>query len=221
MKKFIYYVITSITLCGITLTLCYCRNNNPITKKNSSTNASDGTQYGDITLTDVEQNQFNILNIAFDKTNEKVNNYTNQINNGILQMTIKGPRTIERIRNKYPGFSKWLSKNIPKQKELANAFASAYNFIEKKRGIYAPEKTVEQYISNAIDCSFDHSCNNKNNIKNYGFSDTDDNLTSTFFTHILINITVKDTNEEMFNVLKENLTNETIDSPLYLLKNWK
>ncbi|WP_276325094.1 Mlp family lipoprotein [Borrelia hermsii] len=37
------------------------------------------------------------------------------------------------IRVNAQGFLTWLSKDIPKQKELANAFTDVYNFLEKKR----------------------------------------------------------------------------------------
>ncbi|UPA08352.1 Mlp family lipoprotein [Borrelia hermsii] len=44
----------------------------------------------------------------------------------------------------------WLYGKIPKQKELANAFTIAYNFLNDKRKLKASNKDFDIYISDGI-----------------------------------------------------------------------
>ena len=239
MKKSIYYLIMCITLCCVTLILYYCANYNPISKDNTPKNGSNTTssntiQTGsqtktneNITLTEDEQNKFNILKNSLDKINLVFTNDLNtgkkNTNNVLTSKEAQNIETLQKVTIRYPGFITWLLKDIPRQKELVNAFDSAYNILENKRKIYASNRTLEQYISDAIDCGFDVSCtkNNDGNNNKYGQYDKYNNLILVFFKDILINMTRQYTNEEIFKVFKADLTNNIVDSLLYLLKKWQ
>ncbi|WP_434757360.1 Mlp family lipoprotein [Borrelia puertoricensis] len=50
----------------------------------------------------------------------------------------------------YTDFKTWLKNNPQKQKELADAFTEAYDFLEEKRKKHAPNEKFDEYITNAI-----------------------------------------------------------------------
>ncbi|UVY98935.1 Mlp family protein (plasmid) [Borrelia hermsii] len=148
-----------------------------------------------ITLTDDERKKFNSLKHALEKVVEK------------LQNQIQG---CQNDKSKCTSFLTWLSKDIPKQKELANAFTDVYNFLEKKRQEKASDKDFDTYISDAIDCQAG------NNDGKYG---NGTNEIEQFFRGILNDIPNKSTNKEMFECLKDGLTSD--NSHWGGLKNWE
>nr|WP_247068009.1 Mlp family lipoprotein [Borrelia puertoricensis] len=50
----------------------------------------------------------------------------------------------------YTDFKTWLENNPQKQKELADAFTEAYDFLEEQRKKHAPNEKFDEYITNAI-----------------------------------------------------------------------
>ncbi|AHH07705.1 Mlp lipoprotein family protein (plasmid) [Borrelia crocidurae DOU] len=79
-----------------------------------------------------------------------------------------------RITN-YDQFISWIEKNPDKKKELDEAWTEAYNLLEQRRAENAPEKTLNEYINDAIDCKENPSCQDTNK---YG---TQDNQINFFF----------------------------------------
>ncbi|ATQ15561.2 Mlp family lipoprotein (plasmid) [Borrelia miyamotoi] len=238
MINFICYLILYCTL----LLYCCRDNSSVVSKKDSLSGGSnptqsvlqtkttkETTQEKNNTLTaEEQQNRFKTFKEAIDKISLYYIRAKEQYENKSITWSVnfkkelESRKLVQRVATKYPDFSEWLSKNILKQKELDNAFDSAYNILERKRSIHARDKTLDQYISEAIDCSFDKACkDNKDSSKKYGSFGKYNNLTIVFFNNILKDIIVKDTNEEIFNALKKSLTNEIVDGPLYLLRNWQ
>ncbi|WAZ72307.1 Mlp family lipoprotein (plasmid) [Borrelia miyamotoi] len=238
MINFICYLILYFTL----LLYC-CRDNNPaVSKRDSLSSGSNSTQSvlqtnttkkttqqkNNTLIAEEQQNRFKTFKNAIDKISLYYIRVKKQNDNKSITWSVNYKKELEsrtlaqRVATKYPDFSEWLSKNILKQKELDNAFDSAYNILERKRSIHARDKTLDQYISEAIDCSFDKACkDNKDSSKKYGSLGKYNNLTIVFFNNILKYMIVQNTNEEIFNALKKSLTNEIVDSPLYLLRNWQ
>ncbi|WP_024654622.1 Mlp family lipoprotein [Borrelia hispanica] len=66
---------------------------------------------------------------------------------------------------KYAKFISWIEKNLEKKKELDEAWTEAYNLLEQRRAENAPEKTLKEYISDALDCAPNYTCQD---IKKYG-----------------------------------------------------
>ncbi|WP_241762552.1 Mlp family lipoprotein (plasmid) [Borrelia hermsii] len=65
-----------------------------------------------------EQQKFDSLRNAFEKVIDKLLSQVGKCKDN---------------KNKCTGFFNWLSKDTQKQKELANAFTTAYNFLEDKK----------------------------------------------------------------------------------------
>ncbi|WP_281505915.1 Mlp family lipoprotein [Borrelia turicatae] len=88
------------------------------------------------TLTADEKKKFDSLKHAFKKVIEKLQEQIGGCQNG--------------NKSKCTGFLDWLDGDTKKQKELANAFTTAYNFLDKKRSEKDSEKNFDEYISDAI-----------------------------------------------------------------------
>ncbi len=97
-------------------------------------------------------------------------------------------------------FFNWLSTDIQKQKELAQAFAKVYNFLESKRQSKASGEDFDTYIKGAIDCKKNNQqLNNK-----YG----NENEIEQYFRGVTGDIFNKNSNEEIYKCLKDELLNE-------------
>ncbi|AHH07048.1 Mlp lipoprotein family protein (plasmid) [Borrelia crocidurae DOU] len=71
----------------------------------------------------------------------------------------------KKIIINYDQFISWIEKNPDKKKELDEAWTEAYNLLEQRRAENAPEKTLKEYISDAIDCALNPTCQDT---KKYG-----------------------------------------------------
>ncbi|WP_330730560.1 Mlp family lipoprotein [Borrelia turicatae] len=150
-----------------------------------------------ITLTADEKKKFDSLKHAFKKVIEKLQEQIGGCQNG--------------NKSKCDNFWTWLEGNIQKQKELANAFTKAYDFLDKKRNLKENGKDFDEYISNAIDCG-------QNNDENGKYGNANTNEIEQFFRGVMNSVFYKNTNEEIFKCLKEEISNE--NSHLASLKQW-
>nr|WP_242400624.1 Mlp family lipoprotein [Borrelia crocidurae] len=82
----------------------------------------------------------------------------------------------------YDKFISWIEKNPDKKKELDEAWTEAYNLLEQRRAENAPEKTLKEYINDAIDCRNNPTCQDT---KKYG---TKANQIFLFFAQIIKDI---------------------------------
>ncbi|WP_330730328.1 Mlp family lipoprotein [Borrelia turicatae] len=155
-----------------------------------------------ITLTADEKKKFNSLKHALNQVIEK------------LQDQIGGCKDVSK--NKCTNFITWINGNIQKQKELVEAFTTSYNFLEDKRKKYEDNKDFNTYISNAIDCKANNQINQCNNDNKYG---NGTNEIEQFFRGILNDMSIRNTNEEMFDCIKDGLTRE--NSHWGGLKGWQ
>ncbi|ACH94138.1 Mlp family lipoprotein [Borrelia duttonii] len=81
--------------------------------------------------------------------------------------------------DKYDKFISWIEDNPDTKKKLDTDFTEAYNCLEQRRAENAPEKTLDEYIRDAIDCTNNPlSC--KDTRKKYG---TKNNQIFLFFTY--------------------------------------
>ncbi|WP_418909418.1 Mlp family lipoprotein (plasmid) [Borreliella sinica] len=143
-----------------------------------------------ITLTSEEEKKFNSLTNAFKYTIKKLTDQIQGCTNG--------------NKSKCTDFFDWLSKDIQKQKELANAFTKVYDFLETKRQSKANNEDFDTYIKGAIDCKVNNNgnCgdnkhgNNKNEIEQYFRG-----VAGSIFEN-------KNNNEEIYQCLKSELLNE-------------
>ncbi|MCD2397381.1 Mlp family lipoprotein, partial [Borreliella burgdorferi] len=153
-----------------------------------------------ITLTSEEEKIFTSLVTTFKYTIEKLSENINGCNNG--------------DNRKCNNFFDWLSSiDTQKQKELAQAFAKAYSFLESKRQSKAQNETFDTYIKGAIDCK-----NNNNN--KYGSGNS--NEIEQYFRGVAGSIfTNKNANNEIYQCLKDELLNDTTSHYEGLTANWK
>ncbi|UPA18749.1 Mlp family lipoprotein [Borrelia puertoricensis] len=149
-----------------------------------------------ITLTDDEQHKFNIFNFS-------LNLY---INKNVSDTSPEHPAYQEfkdKIK-KYKNFLNWISKDIQKQKELANAFTTVYNILKSKKEKYtnltANDITLEQYITDDINKNLDPSLTDPNH------SDI-----SNLFNHIEPNLYLspETDNNKILKLFKEGLINKS------------
>ncbi|UPA18527.1 Mlp family lipoprotein [Borrelia puertoricensis] len=127
------------------------------------------------------------------------------------------------VRNKLIEFFTWIESNPQKQKEIINAIAPIYDFLDKKRQKLASHMTFEEYI---IDGASRLAYDNYNN--QYGPHIDDDsynnynNYVSKLFNEIgapILNLSK--TNEETFEKVKKLLSEGRTDKyPHELLKGW-
>ncbi|ATH10491.1 Mlp family lipoprotein [Borreliella burgdorferi] len=189
--------IINILFCLLLLVLNSCNANDNNTFNNNSVQQAESRKKRDlaqkeppqekITLTPDEEKMFNSLVTTFKYTIDKLNNE--------IQGCINGNKS------KCNDFFDWLSStDTQKQKELAQAFTTAYNFLESKRQSKAQNETFDTYIKGAIDCK-----NNNNNNK-YGNGSND---IEQYFRGVADSIFIdKNSNEEIYKCLKDELLNE-------------
>ncbi|WDS47341.1 Mlp family lipoprotein [Borrelia miyamotoi] len=92
--------------------------------------------------------------------------------------------------NNYVNFMKWVEDNPSKKRQLIEAFNIAYDFIENKRQKYAPDKTINQYITSAISWNGKKYLSKKDdyNVSNngmYGPTDPEYNSIHKFFLDVM------------------------------------
>ncbi|MDO7256985.1 Mlp family lipoprotein, partial [Borreliella burgdorferi] len=167
--------IINTLFCLFLLMLSSCNSNdNNAFKKNNKSAATQQTknrkkrdsgqkepQKDKITLTSEESKLLNSLVTAFKYTIEKLSEKIQGCNNG--------------NKGKCAEFFDWLfSTDTQKQKELASAFTTVYNFLESKRQSKANDEDFDAYIKGAIDCKTknqDNQCNKHNDKYGNGTND--------------------------------------------------
>ncbi|MDO7273080.1 Mlp family lipoprotein [Borreliella burgdorferi] len=204
--------IINILFCLFLLLLNSCNSNDNDTLKNNAQQTKSRKkrdlsqeelpQQEKITLTSDEEKIFTSLVTAFKYTVEKLSGDTNGCNN--------------ENKNKCTGFFDWLSStDTQKQKELAQAFTTAYNFLESKRQSKAQNETFDTYIKGAIDCKN----NNNNNNNKYGNGSND---IEQYFRGVAGSIfTDKNDKDEIYKCLKDELLNDTTGHYAGLTTNWQ
>ncbi|MCD2309488.1 Mlp family lipoprotein [Borreliella burgdorferi] len=202
--------IINILFCLFLLMLNGCNSNDNDTLKNNAQQTKSRKkrdlsqeelpQQEKITLTSDEEKMFTSLVTAFKYTIEKLNNEIQGCNNG--------------DNGKCNDFFDWLSSiDTQKQKELAQAFAKAYSFLESKRQSKAQNETFDTYIKGAIDCK---NNNNKNNKYGNGTNEIEQ-----YFRGVAGSIfTDKNDKDEIYKCLKDELLNDTTKHYEGLTTNW-
>ncbi|MCD2320861.1 Mlp family lipoprotein [Borreliella burgdorferi] len=152
-----------------------------------------------ITLTSEEKKIFTSLVTTFKYTIEKLSDNINGCNDG--------------DNGKCNNFFDWLSStDTQKQKELAQAFAKVYNFLESKRQSKASGEDFDTYIKGAIDC------NNNNNNNKYGKGT---NEIEQYFRGVAGSIfTDNNDNDGIYKCLKDELLNDTSNHYEGLTSDW-
>ncbi|QFP42618.1 Mlp family lipoprotein (plasmid) [Borrelia miyamotoi] len=197
MNKYICCLI----LCSMLLLYC-CRNRNPIPEESNQSNGYNTT------LTADEKLKINALKGGFDTIIKYLQNQL--INNPNLETHAKNQ--YQEIVTKYPEFIEWLSNNIQKKKELADAFTIVYNFLNAKRKLQTNKISTEQIIINTINChlqtlqnQFNVQCNNND----YAYNKIPDINTKfklyVSFDHLLQIIHQQKTNEKSFKNIIDSL----------------
>ncbi|WP_028328315.1 Mlp family lipoprotein, partial [Borrelia coriaceae] len=93
------------------------------------------------TLTADEKQKFDVLVNAFNK---------------MIELKLFSDDALQKSQN----FLNWLlSTDIPKQKELTNAFTLAYDFLKDKTSLQSNNLTITQFINNALTCNDIFECN--------------------------------------------------------------
>ncbi|PRQ91913.1 Mlp family lipoprotein [Borreliella burgdorferi] len=206
--------IINILFCLFLLMLNGCNSNDNDTLKNNAQQTKSRKkrdlsqeelpQQEKITLTSDEEKMFTSLVTAFKYTIEKLNNEIQGCNNG--------------DNGKCNNFFDWLSSiDAQKQKELAQAFTTAYNFLESKRQSKASGEDFDTYIKGAIGCK-------KNNQQlNNKYGDGNENEIEQYFRGVAGSIfTDKNDKDEIYKCLKDKLL-DTGEGSHYegLTTNWK
>ncbi|WP_024655142.1 Mlp family lipoprotein [Borrelia hispanica] len=142
-----------------------------------------------------ENKSFNTIIHGFNKHTEEEREKTNKHDSGKTQVA-----NIDYYRNRitnYNTFISWIKDKPEKKKELDKDWTEAYNWLEKRRAENAPEKTLKEYISDAIDCYNNPLCKDT---KKYG---TKENQIFLFFAQAFRDIFLAYGNpEEIFIQLK-------------------
>ena len=102
-------------------------------------------------------------------------------------------------------FIEWLKDKSEEKQELDNAFTAAYDFLESRRQKYASNKTLEEYIKDALLADYGNNKEGK-----YG----NNNLIYQFFIQITLEAfpTYRGDNVNIFESLKRELLNQNPDS---------
>ncbi|WP_373589052.1 Mlp family lipoprotein [Borreliella afzelii] len=189
-------------------------NNTQQAKSRGKRDLSQESQQEKITLTDEEEKLFNSLATAFKYTIDKLTNQINGCNND--------------NKSKCTGFFDWLLTDTEKQKELAGAFKKVYDFLDSKRQTKEKDKDFDTYIKDAIDCKIaKDNANNEDGKQNQNNCDKDNkygngdgtNEIEQYFRGVAGDIFVnKNSNNEIYNCLKDELLNE--DNHFGGLKGW-
>ncbi|WP_024654553.1 hypothetical protein [Borrelia hispanica] len=122
---------------------------------------------------------------------------------------------LQNILNKYNIFHTWILDNAQtqQQKELSKAFNYAYKLIYNKLQSLKNNMTMMQYIEGAFyNYLYDkYKNNNQYDGRLYGntYADSDNNYVSSFFNDLIhIAFDKYDTNEKIFQVMKNELENK-------------
>ncbi|WP_215539954.1 Mlp family lipoprotein [Borreliella bavariensis] len=207
--------IINILFCLFLIMLNGCNSNDNDTLKNNVEQQSKSRKKRDlsqeevqeekINLTPDEEKMFNSLVTVFKYTIEKLNNEIQNCNNG--------------NKSNCTGFFDWLTSiDTQKQKELAKAFTTVYNFLESKRKLKANSEDFDTYIKGAMACKATNKQNPCNHNNKYG---NGKNEIEQYFRGVAGDIFYKNGNEEIYECLKEKLL-DTNDSGHYngLTSNW-
>ncbi|WP_418457333.1 Mlp family lipoprotein [Borreliella burgdorferi] len=196
--------IINILFCISLLLLNSCNSNDNDTLKNNAQQTKSRKkrdlsqeelpQQEKITLTPDEEKMFTSLKALFTYTIEKLYNDMQECSNG----------NKNKCEIKCNNFFNWLSTDIQKQKELAQAFAKVYNFLESKRKLKEKDKDFDTYIKGAIDCK----ANTPQDCKNNKYGDGNENEIEQYFRGVTGDIFNKNSNEEIYKCLKDELLNE-------------
>ncbi|ACN92615.1 lipoprotein Mlp9 [Borreliella burgdorferi] len=193
--------IINILFCISLLLLNSCNSNDNDTLKNNAQQTKSRKkrdlsqeelpQQEKITLTSDEEKMFTSLVTAFKYTVEKLSENINGCNNG--------------DNGKCNNFFDWLSStDTQKQKELAQAFAKVYNFLESKRQSKASDEDFDTYIKGAIDCKKNNP--NKCNDNKHGNGNSND--IEQYFRGVAGSIFIdKNDKDEIYKCLKDELLN--------------
>ncbi|ADQ30112.1 Mlp family lipoprotein [Borreliella burgdorferi] len=206
--------IINILFCLFLLMLNGCNSNDNDTLKNNAQQTKSRKKRDlsqeelppqeKITLTSDEEKMFTSLVTAFKYTVEKLSENINGCNNG--------------DNGKCNNFFDWLSStDTQKQKELAQAFTTAYNFLESKRQSKASGEDFDTYIKGAIDCK-------KNNQQlNNKYGNGNENEIEQYFRGVAGSIFIdKNSNEEIYKCLKDKLLDTGEDGHYAgLTTNWQ
>ncbi|ACH94227.1 Mlp family lipoprotein [Borrelia duttonii] len=141
-----------------------------------------------------ENKKYNAIINGF---NKKIEILRKRIKNNSLD---KIPTSVQEHKDRitaYEQFISWIEKNPDKKKELDKACTEAYNLLEKRRKNNAPEKTLAEYISDAIDCKENPSCKDT---KKYG---TKSNQINRLFGLNSVSIFSSNNNKEIFDKFKQ------------------
>ncbi|PRR43005.1 Mlp family lipoprotein [Borreliella burgdorferi] len=191
--------IINILFCLLLLVLNSCNANDNDTFNNNSVQQAESRKKRDlsqeelpqqekITLTSDEEKMFNSLINVFKYTIDKLNNEIQGCMNG--------------NKSQCNDFFDWLSStDTQKQKELAQAFAKVYNFLESKRQSKASDEDFDTYIKGAIDCK---KANNQKDCNKYGNGSND---IEQYFRGVAGDIFNENSNEEIYKCLKDELLN--------------
>ncbi len=206
--------IINILFCLLLLVLNSCNANDNDTFNNNSVQQAESRKKRDlsqeelpqqekITLTSDEEKMFNSLINVFKYTIDKLNNEIQGCMNG--------------NKSKCNDFFDWLSStDTQKQKELAQAFTTAYNFLDSKRKLKEKDKDFDTYIKGAIDCK---KANNQKDCNKYGNGSND---IKQYFRGVAGDIFNENSNEEIYKCLKDKLL-DTGENGHYagLTTNWQ
>ncbi|AHH07954.1 Hypothetical protein BCD_1888 (plasmid) [Borrelia crocidurae DOU] len=174
-------------------------------------------------LTVEEKNKFGLLIYAFDiLKQDKLLSKQDTLSSHQNVPTTK----ITSLINKYDRFRTWISDDahVQEQKKLANSFHDAYTFLINKQNELASNQEIRQYIEGAfVYYSNDkYKGKHKYNPRLYGSIDpSKPNYVDLFFDNLITTVIGKyDTNEEIFQKLKEELQNKESDTYKRSLALW-
>ncbi|MGF7102310.1 Mlp family lipoprotein [Borreliella kurtenbachii] len=208
--------IINILFCLFLLMLNGCNSNDNDTLKNNAQQTKSRKKRDlspeelppqeKITLTPDEEKMFTSLKALFTYTIGKLYDDMQECSNG----------NKNKCESKCNNFFNWLSTDIQKQKELANAFTKVYDFLESKRQSKANGESFDTYIKGAIDCKKNNQLNNNNK---YGNGNND---IEQYFRGVADDIFNKNSNEEIYKCLKDELL-DTGENGHYagLTANWQ
>ncbi|AHH07950.1 Mlp lipoprotein family protein (plasmid) [Borrelia crocidurae DOU] len=119
-----------------------------------------------------DNKNFNTIINGFNTAIEILRKNVKKSKKGEIQL--QNPDNYKTVIDRYEQFISWIEKNPDKKKELDTDLTEAYNWLEKRRAENASEKTLAEYINDALDCK-NSLCKD---LKKYG---TYTNQIDTFF----------------------------------------
>ncbi|AHH06963.1 Mlp lipoprotein family protein (plasmid) [Borrelia crocidurae DOU] len=125
---------------------------------------TDGVKIHEVTSLEENKN-FNAIINGFNKIIETSRKETKKHERG--EKRLLNYDHDKFIINSYDKFISWIEDNPDKKKELDTDFTEAYNLLEQRRTENAPEKTLDEYISDAFEC-YNNPSSCKDTRKQYG-----------------------------------------------------